>query len=284
MTLEECRRKTVQRLTAIYPRSEAEWMTRIIFEQLKGYSQTDLIMKADSEVSDFIAGKVDAVTERLLHHEPIQYIFGETRFYGLKLKVSPAVLIPRPETEQLVEMIINDAAGRSDLRVLDICTGSGCIAVALARNLLFPRVEAIDISPDALEVAKENARLTSTKITFSQADALKLQLPAGNYDIIVSNPPYIAEKERTTMDANVLDYEPELALFVPDSDPLRFYTAISRSAMTGLHAGGRLYFEINPIYVKELKQQMQADGWLDVDAVRDMQGLYRFISATRPKS
>lgn len=283
MNLEESRRNIISRLAEIYPRSEAEWMARIIFRQLKGYSQVDLIMKADIQVSDFIEKKIDAIVERLLRHEPIQYIFGETQFYGLNLKVSPATLIPRPETEELVEMIVCDADGRSDLRVLDLCTGSGCIAVALARNLRFPRVDAIDISQDAIEVAEENAALTKTHIGFRCADALNLSLSPDSYDIIVSNPPYITDRERTAMDANVLHYEPALALFVPDSDPLRFYRAIARSARSALRTGGRLYFELNPLYAEQLAAEMTTDGWTDVSLHRDMQGLYRFLSATSPE-
>ena len=282
MTLEECRSKAISRLRSLYPAGEANWMTRIIFEQLKGYSQVDMIMKADSDLSDFIAGKVDAVVDRLLLHEPIQYIFGEAQFYGITLKVSPATLIPRPETEELVEMIVDEAGSRSDLKVLDVCTGSGCIAVALARNLRFAMVDAIDISADAIEIARENTRLTKTHVTFSISDALNLQLQPDSYDIIVSNPPYIADSERADMDANVLDYEPDLALFVPDSDTLRFYSAISRSSLTALRPNGRLYFEINPLYADRLAQEMAAEGWIDTTLRRDSRGLYRFLTATRP--
>ncbi len=281
MTLEECRTNIIERLRRIYPQGESSWMARIIFEQLKGYSQVDLVMKADTEISDYIAAKVDSVVDRLLRHEPIQYIFGETQFYGIRLKVTPATLIPRPETEELVEMIVRDADGRRDLQVLDICTGSGCIAIALARNLSFPSIEAIDISTDALEVARENSQLTRTHISFSEADALHLSLRPCSYDIIVSNPPYIAESERADMEANVLDYEPAVALFVPDSDPLRFYKAIAHASQNALKPGGRLYFEINPKYARELSDSLKSSGWSDVTLQRDSRGLYRFLSASR---
>ena len=150
MTLHECVTGAECRLRSVYPDSEARWMVRIIFSQLKNYTQVDLIVKADEEVSDFIAGKVDAIVSRLLDHEPIQYIFGSATFYGITLKVTPDTLIPRPETEELVDMIVRRADGRTDLHVTDLCTGSGCIAIALARNLRFPHVTAVDISDKAL--------------------------------------------------------------------------------------------------------------------------------------
>lgn len=283
LTLHECADNATGRLLAVYPAGEARWMVRIIFEQLKGWSQTDMAIRADQEVSEYIAGKVDDVVARLLRHEPIQYIFGETHFYGLTLKVTPDVLIPRPETEELVDIIVADNSGRSDLAVMDMCTGSGCIAVALARNLPFSAVTAVDISEKALAVAKENAVLTKTKIDFIKADVLSLK-PTGcpKFDIIVSNPPYIAESEKADMDPNVLDHEPPLALFVPDSDPLKFYRAISRYAGKALHPGGYLYFEINPLFSSELVSMLKSDGWDNIDLLPDMQKKMRFIRAIQP--
>lgn len=270
-----------QRLAPNYGLNEARWMVRIIFEHLKGYSQVDLIMKADMEMSDFIEQKVDNIINRLLEGEPIQYIFGQAKFYGMTLKVTPDTLIPRPETEELVDTIVRRADGRRDLRVLDIGTGSGCIAIALARNLVFPSVEAIDISPAALAVAKENAKTLKTNVYFRQADALHLPEPdAPLYDIIVSNPPYIAQSEATEMSANVLDHEPHTALFVPDDDPLLFYRAIARYATKALRQGGLLCFEINPLFATELKQMLEKMAFNDIDIVRDMQKRQRFIFAT----
>lgn len=285
MTLKECCDNATARLLEAYPASETRWMVRIIFEHLKGYTPVDLVIKAGDQVSDFIAGKVSGVIDRLLAREPIQYIFGETQFYGLRLKVTPDTLIPRPETEELVDMIVREAGDRSDLRVLDIGTGSGCIAIALARNLRFPQVSAIDISPRALEVARENARTLRTNISFSQADALALTPPAAPaYDIIVSNPPYIALHEQSGMDSNVLDHEPHSALFVPDSDPLVFYHAIARFALKALTPGGRIYFEINPLYAHDLSAFMQSGGWTDINLIPDTYRNIRFLSATNPSS
>lgn len=283
LTLRQCADNAIRRLLPEYPDGEARWMVRIIFEKLKGWNRTEMMIRADQEISPFIAGKVDEIVQRLLDHEPIQYILGEARFYGMTLNVTPDVLIPRPETEELVDMIVADADGRSDLRVMDLCTGSGCIAIALARNLPFADVTAVDISAKALEVAAGNATLTKTAIHFRNADVLSLPMPdKADMDIIVSNPPYIAESERAAMDPNVLDHEPALALFVPDSDPLRFYRAISPYASRALRPGGRLYFEINPLFAAQLHSLLAADGWDDITITPDMQRRQRFISATAP--
>ncbi len=271
------------RLAPTYGESEARWMVRIIMQELKGYSRVELAVKADAEVSDYLIAKVSGIVDRLLTGEPLQYIFGATEFYGLRLAVSPAVLIPRPETAELVDLIVRENARRQDLRVLDVCTGSGCIAVALARNLPFAQVEAIDISGDALDVARSNAASLKVKVSFRQADALRLpseQEP--RFDIVVSNPPYVLDSERVEMSANVLDHEPHIALFVPDSDPLRFYLSIAAYAMTALTAGGRLYFELNPLTAESLVRELRSAGWTDVVLLPDTDGKRRFLSATRP--
>lgn len=284
MTLGEFRIETLRRLSTRYDSGEARWMTRIIFEKIMGYSQVDTAIKSDQPISEFMQKKINETLSRLLSGEPIQYVFGETEFYGISLKVSPGVLIPRPETEELVEMIVKDANSRSDLRVLDVCTGSGCIAIALARNLKFPQIEAIDISDDALSVAKENLERTRTSVTLRKADALALKPDSKQFDIIVSNPPYIAGSERASMDSNVVDHEPAMALFVPDDDPLRFYIAIASYATQTLSDGGRLYFELNPLFAEALASRLTTDGWNDVRLHRDMQAKIRFLSATKPES
>ncbi|MDE7411864.1 MAG: peptide chain release factor N(5)-glutamine methyltransferase [Paramuribaculum sp.] len=284
MTLREITRNAITRLTPLYGSGEAQWLMRLIWYHIKGYSQTDTILKAADEVSDFIAWKIDAVIDRLMNHEPIQYIFGTTTFYGLTIGVNPSVLIPRPETEQLVETIINQANRKADLRVLDICTGSGCIALALARNLLFPTVTATDISPEALATARENARALRVKVDFHESDILSsTPLPSDSFDIIVSNPPYIAEEERKDMSSNVLDYEPHLALFVPDNDPLLFYRAIAAKATSALTAGGKLYFEINPRFHSQLVKLLEQDGFSRITVIRDSFGAQRFITAVNPR-
>lgn len=283
MVLEELRRATVKRLGEVYPRGEALWLWREMLMRIKGWGQVELAIKAGDEVSEYLQRKVEEVTEQLLRKEPVQYIFGMAEFYGLQLKVTPDVLIPRPETAEMVDMIVKWADGRTDLRVLDLCTGSGCIAVALARNLKFAQIAAIDLSSKALAVASENVKTLKVKVDLKLGDALQLKdEPTPKYDIIVSNPPYIAESERTSMDSNVVDHEPQMALFVPDSDPLRFYHAIARYAMTALVSGGMLYFEINPLYSIRLREELQQQGWDDVVVEADMQGLNRFIHCVHP--
>ena len=283
MKLEELRRATVTRLGEVYPRGEALWLWREMLMRIKGWGQVELAIKAGDEVSEYLQRKVEEVTERLLRQEPVQYIFGMAEFYGLQLKVTPDVLIPRPETAEMVDMIVKWADGRTDLRVLDVCTGSGCIAVALARNLKFAQIAAIDLSSKALAVAAENVKALKVKVNLKLGDALQLKDETSpKYDIIVSNPPYIAESERASMDSNVVDHEPQMALFVPDSDPLKFYHAIARYAMTALVSGGVLYFEINPLYAIRLREELQQQGWDDVVVEADMQGLNRFIHCVHP--
>lgn len=282
-TLSALQRSTVQSLCAVYPQGEAQWLWREMMLCIKGWDRVQLAIRANDPVSDFVRQKVCDTTTRLLAHEPIQYIFGMAEFYGLRLHVSPDVLIPRPETAELVDMIVSQAHDRSDLRVLDICTGSGCIAVALARNLRFPHIDAVDLSAKALEIAAQNASDLKVKINFSRRDALHLQPETSpRYDIIVSNPPYIAEHEKSSMDANVLEHEPAMALFVPDDNPLLFYHAIASYAMSALVPGGRLYFEINPLFASQLGSDLKNQGWQDINIIPDMQRLNRFIYCTHP--
>lgn len=272
------------KLEKIYPANEARWIVREIFFNLKGYRLADLMLKADDEVSDYISGKIDKIMSRLLANEPIQYILGTTRFYGMDFKVTPDTLIPRPETEEMVDIIVKRWGSADDLRVLDICTGSGCIAIALARNLPFSRVTGIDISEVALKVARENANDLKANVMFVKEDALTLVKPRENeYDLIVSNPPYVLESEKKEMDKNVLEYEPDIALFVPDNDPLRFYKPIIEYSACALRSGGMLYMEINPLEVNELLKLVDNGVWSDCEIMRDLSGRYRFMILTRSK-
>lgn len=269
-------------LRRIYPPREAEAMIRLIFEHLKGWVPVDLALHEQEPLSDFMKGKVEGILERLMRHEPIQYVTGRARFYGLDLAVSPAVLIPRPETEELVEMITRESEGRPDLRVLDAGTGSGCIALALARNLRFPQVTAIDVSREALEVARANAKALRCRVDFRQEDMLALPAQAEKWDIIVSNPPYVDRSEAAQMEANVLEHEPHSALFVPDEDPLLFYRALGEYGIRALVPGGRMYLEINPRHVGELVTMLEGEGYAQVESHRDMCGRERFMTAMRP--
>ncbi len=271
------------RLAPKYGDGEAREMTRIIFENLKGWTPVDLAIRQDEPISGFIAAKADEAVARLLDDEPIQQIFGNANFYGMKFKVTPDTLIPRPETAELVDIIVKDNQGR-DLKVLDAGTGSGCIAIALSRNLPFSDVTAIDVSDKALAVAAENARNLHTSIDFENVDILTLpgKLAGSHFDLIVSNPPYITESEKGAMDRNVLDFEPATALFVPDDDPLKFYTPILKAAAGDLlNPGGKIYFEINPHYAPSIAKEAAALGFNEVNIVRDTDGKERFISARK---
>lgn len=280
LSVGKCAADARAKLAEHYPDGESKWLVRIIFEYLKGYSQTDMIIHADEPISDFIAGKVDETVARLLSDEPIQYIFGQAQFYGLKFSVTPDVLIPRQETEELVDIIVKSYIGHADLHILDLCTGSGCIAITLARTLRFPVVDAIDISPEAIAIARKNAETLKTDVNFTCADVLNIHKPIHtSYDIIVSNPPYITDSEKETMSRNVLDHEPHMALFVPDNNPLLFYTAISEYAAAALHSRGRLFLEINPLYAQTLRKQMLDSGWRNIALIADMQGRDRFLIA-----
>lgn len=261
--------------------SELTAMCRLVMQHLLHYSPVDMILRGDHQVPDFIPARIQEIASRLLHDEPIQYVLGEAQFYGLNFTVTPDTLIPRPETEQMVDMIVDENKG-NDLRVLDVGTGSGCIAVSLALNLKWPQVTAIDISEQAIKVAQNNAKSNKAKVQYLQADALHLSaLPDEPYDIIVSNPPYICNNEKEDMEANVLNYEPHTALFVPDSDPQLFYRAIAQYAVDALKPGGRLYFEGNRAYVDDTAKMLTCMGFSDVQVHLDSYGNRRFVTATR---
>lgn len=272
-------RKLREILRPLYGNGETEAIIRIMFHYLKGWNTVDIIMHEDASLSPFIKSEIDAILKRLVKHEPIQYITGEARFHGMEMKVTPDVLIPRPETDELVDIIVSDAGETEDLRVLDIGTGSGCIAIALARSLRFPTVTAVDISDAALAVARENASNLKANISFIKEDILT-DSPEGIFDIIVSNPPYIDESEKSGMEPNVLDYEPKIALFVPDNNPLLFYKRIAEIAVRKLSPAGKLYFEINPRHADELSRYLTDCGFDDVQVIRDSFGKLRFIRAT----
>ena len=273
--------KIKESLVPIYSSRETDAMVRIIFEHLLNYSRVDIIMHKDNELSDFMRSKIDKVIERLVAREPIQYVFNDAYFHGHHFKVTPATLIPRPETEELVDMI-SDENKREDLRVLDIGTGSGCIAISLALYLPFSQVSAVDISADAIEVAKRNAAKLKAKVNFIQADILN-SFPEEKFDIIVSNPPYICEEEKADMEQNVLDFEPHTALFVPDTDPLLFYRSIAKNAIKALNPGGKLYYEINSRFAAETVKMLEDTGFSDIGIRKDMYNRNRFAVAKKPE-
>ena len=279
MKLKEAIEQLRSGLAGVAEPQEVQAMIRIICEDIFNYDQVDVALRQESELPDFAQERVTEIIARLRRHEPLQYIVGSARFHGHRFKVTPAVLIPRPETEQLIDMIVDENPA-SDLRVLDMGTGSGCIAISLARALKFAQVDALDVSRDALAVARENAAALKVKVRFFESDMLSPQPPA-RYDIIVSNPPYVCWSERESMERNVLDYEPGQALFVPDNDPLLFYKAIAAYATASLERGGRLYLEINQRFGNEIKRLLEDHGFDEVRIIEDSYGKTRFAAAVK---
>lgn len=269
------------RLDTLYGEGEAKAMIRIIFTWLMGWKTTDLLINSDREVSESMSSRIADILERLERHEPIQYITGIAPFYGFDLHVDRRVLIPRPETEMLVDLIADIYRDRKDLDVLDIGTGSGAIAIALARNLPFSKVTAIDVSGDAIDVARENAAACSTQVKFIEADLFTFLPPADSFDIVVSNPPYIDVSEKMSMEANVLDYEPHTALFADASDPLKHYRSICLIAAECLRPGGGMFLEINPMYATQIEKLLSVEQWRDVRIINDIHGRRRFAEAYR---
>ncbi|MEG1585736.1 MAG: peptide chain release factor N(5)-glutamine methyltransferase [Bacteroidales bacterium] len=270
-------------LKGLYPSEEIEQFITIIFRHLCDYSRADLIIYKNKELSESITAEIRRFTLRLKAYEPIQYILGSAWFLEYTFNVRPGVLIPRPETEELIELICAENP-QPQRRVLDIGTGSGCIAVSLALRLKESQVNAWDISPEALAIASENATNNHAEVTFTRQDILNFDAACypGRFDIIVSNPPYICESEKTDMSENVLNYEPHLALFVEDTDPLLFYRRIAVAGLTLLQPGGKLYYEINARFGQETRTMLEEAGYRDVCIVKDIHGKDRMIKAVRP--
>lgn len=273
-----------KRLTSYYDIQEARGIVRLLLSDLYGMSLTDICVGALGRLTEEQTQQIEDAMLRLEKGEPVQYVTGRAHFCDRTFLVSPSVLIPRPETELLCQLIAdNDQAvtGNGEIRVLDMGTGSGCIAITLALSMQNASVEAWDVSAEALNMAKSNAESLGASVSFEQKDILGLDENNVErcYDIIVSNPPYICNKEAAQMEHNVLDFEPHLALFVPDEDPLLFYSAIARFARQALKVGGVLYFEINPLYADALCSMLSSLGFANVTIHVDQFGKQRFISA-----
>ena len=255
-------------LEAAYPQEEAQALAWWIVEEETGLSRSQLLCGCKDTA---FSPHMQTIVDRLLHFEPIQYIFGHTLWCGLDLKVTPATLIPRPETSELVEKVERRKWKVEGVKVLDIGTGSGCIAIALQKAHPDWQVTGIDISEEAIAIAKENAKRNHVEVDFQVADIFDFN---GDFDIVVSNPPYICESEKANMRRNVLDYEPASALFVPDSDPLLFYRRIAE-----LKLGKYLFFEINEAYPAEMEVLLRENVYTDIQITKDIYGKPRIIEA-----
>jgi release factor glutamine methyltransferase len=273
-------------LSALYPKREIQSFIYLIFEHLLNLSKTDVHIKQDEKLSDSLITQINSIVGKLEEFTPIQYIFGKTEFYDLKINVTPEVLIPRPETEELVDWIIAENIYRNNgntINIIDIGTGSGCIAISLAKHFPNSGVDALDISEKALHIAKQNAIENNVNINFLEIDILNWQsckeIFKTDYDIIVSNPPYVRELEKQFMQSNVLDYEPKQALFVTDSNPFIFYEAISCFAREFLNQCGGLYFEINEYLANDTFNLLKSKKF-DAILKKDINGKDRMIKAT----
>lgn len=265
-------------LSALYNQSEVESFVSLLLYKIGKIDSVQRLISDNIIFSHEQMIRLNDAIARLKKYEPIQYILGETEFYGLTLKTDSRALIPRPETEELVDWILHEYPNAQT--VLDICTGSGCIAIGLAAQLPATKVDAIDISCDAIDLAKENADLNNTQICFYQADILSTDNLPQKYDIIVSNPPYITISEKTDMMPNVLDYEPDLALFVANENPIVFYKKIADLATTYLNENGMLFVEINRKFGNDIVSFLRDKGFYNIVLKKDISGNDRFIKCS----
>ena len=273
-----------QHLGIIYDPNEIEALTLLVINELTGTSKAKIKAFPEQEVTCIEVEKLNTILKRLQNGEPVQYIFGHTEFYGLPFNVNPSVLIPRPETEELVEWALSSVVNSEWAgNILDIGTGSGCIAISLKKNLSNASVSAVDISPDALKTAKQNAGLNNVDVIFINDDILNIKSKIENskFEIIISNPPYVTLHDKTQMHTNVTDFEPHTALFVPENDPLIFYKAITNFAAKNLTSDGLLFFEINESLGNETIELLKDKGFKNIELRKDMSGRNRMIRATR---
>lgn len=281
MTINDVKIGFQQNLATLYEPKEIQSIFELIAENL-GFSTTTLILNRGEEISEQQKLYFDACLRRLEKSEPVQYVRGKSDFYGGEFLVNQSVLIPRLETEELVDWVIKENQNCSG-KILDMGTGSGCIAISIAKNLKNAHVTAIDISEKALDVAQKNATLNQATVDFYQANILREEELAkfSDLEIIVSNPPYVCNSEKKDMRSNVLNYEPHLALFVEDEEPLIFYNAIARHAATNLKNGGKLYCEINESFGNKVAHLFESYGLTNCEIKRDLFGKDRFVKATK---
>ena len=279
--LKDVKNHYLQELEDIYDKREALSLLNILIEDFFGLTKTGQILEKDFRLNETELLKLHFAVKELKKEKPVQYITGKAEFCGLKIKVNENVLIPRPETEELIEHIKNKLQSLSINKIVDLGTGSGCIALALKK--VFPKasVTAVDINEKTLDTAKENAVINNLGIKFEQKDILNIDelKSLGTFDLIVSNPPYVTDSEKKKMQNNVLKYEPHQALFVDDNNPLIFYKAISEFAKSNLNTGGQIWFEINEKYGNEVKELLEEKGFENVKIIKDLFGKNRFVKA-----
>lgn len=277
-----------QGLSEVYDSREIESITALVLEEITGMSRAKIKGFPENEVDGEAVEKIQGILDELKTGRPVQYILGSTEFYGLNFLVNPATLIPRPETEELVEWVLSslksEVESQKSISILDIGTGSGCIAISLKKNLPGAEVTAIDISTDALNTAAQNAVINEVKVNFIHDDILntKFEIEHSKFEIIVSNPPYVTLADKLQMHQNVTGFEPHSALFVPEHDPLIFYKAIADFAQKKLVAGGYLFFEINENFGKETLEVMADKGFTNIELRKDMSGRDRMVKASPP--
>ena len=272
-------------LSELYPSEEILSFFNILSEKYLKLSPIEIALNSEIEISKENSAEFNEALIRLKNYEPVQYIIGETEFYGLLFKVNNYTLIPRPETEELVEWILDNSELSSEVskqhfELLDIGTGSGCIAISIAKNIPESKVFALDISTEALKIARENAEINKVKVEFFQTDILKTKTLPKQYDTIVSNPPYVREQEKKQMQQNVLKYEPDSALYVSNEDPLLFYRAISQLSKNHLKPKGKLFFEINEYLAEAMIQLLKNEGFKNIELKQDIFGKDRMLKCT----
>lgn len=274
-------RQLWQALLPYYDEREAQAVVRMMLEERFGLTLTDIVCDGVARLDASQQAELQGMVAKLEQGEPIQYVMGYAPFYGRHFHVEPGVLIPRPETQQLVEWAVEEIGKSAARSVLDIGTGSGCIAISIALEAPLSEVSAWDISTDALRIARDNAASLHAPVEFRQQDALHAPMEdREKWDLIISNPPYVMEKERKEMADNVLRHEPSLALFVPNDDPLRFYRAIARYGKHALRPGGTLLFEINPLLAEDMLRLLEEESYQHVQLIADAFGKSRFTKAT----
>ncbi|PKV67089.1 peptide chain release factor N(5)-glutamine methyltransferase [Pontibacter ramchanderi] len=279
-TIQQTAQYIRESIQVAYPEPEAGAIAQLVLEHVLQKSRMQLSLAQQEELNTEQEAQVQQAVERLKKQEPVQYVLGTAHFYGLDLQVDERVLIPRPETEELVDLVVREHRGRNGLQVLDICTGSGCIPLAIAANLEVGKVYGLELSEGALQVARTNARQLKLPVAWLQQDVFEpvLGIAPHSLDIITSNPPYVKEQEKALMRANVLAYEPHLALFVPDEDPLKYYKRIAEIGAELLKKGGRLYFEINEQYGEEVRSTLLQAGFTQAQVVQDLFGKDRIVT------